>query len=303
MQNTAGFLSPAWLLILTAVLCTVAVNGDHWNYEAEEKWPEKCLRGQHQSPINLQRDTAEQRIFTDLQFKNYDTKYMTSITNNGHSVALKLLDARPAPSVKGGGLPHQYVVDHLHFHWESEHTIHSNRFPLELHIVHYANIFNSTRAALGYDQGLAVLGVLFDISKYDNPAVEPLIEMLEDVKKEPGKSENLNDAIAISSFLPKNTESFFRYEGSLTTPGCDEVVVWTVFYQSSYISKRQMEYFSAIWSPEGILKANYRSLQKLNDRVITYRAGSYSGSHKFTCSSPAVLLLATLVYITNKYMY
>ncbi|GLV31399.1 Carbonic anhydrase 16 [Carabus blaptoides fortunei] len=110
------------------------------------------------------------------------------------------------------------------------------RFPLELHIVHYANIFNSTRAALGYDQGLAVL---LDISKHDNPAFEPLIEILDDVKKVPGKSEHLDDAISISSFMPKNTASFFRYEDSLTTPGCDEVVVRTVFYQSSYIIKRQ----------------------------------------------------------------
>lgn len=53
-------------------------------------------------------------------------------------------------------------------------------------------------------------------------------------------NENLKDAIAISSFLPRNQQSFFRYEGSLTTPGCDEVVVWTVFYRASYISKRQV---------------------------------------------------------------
>ncbi|GLV46432.1 hypothetical protein CBL_20771 [Carabus blaptoides fortunei] len=34
--------------------------------------------------------------------------------------------------------------------------------------------------------------------------------MLDDVKKVPGKSEHLDDAISISSFMPKNTESFFR---------------------------------------------------------------------------------------------
>lgn len=27
------------------------------------------------------------------------------------------------PTITGGGLPHVYSLDHLHFHWESEHTV------------------------------------------------------------------------------------------------------------------------------------------------------------------------------------
>lgn len=29
--------------------------------------------------------------------------------------------------VSGGGLPGQYVMDQMHFHWSSEHTINSER--------------------------------------------------------------------------------------------------------------------------------------------------------------------------------
>jgi len=33
----------------------------------------------------------------------------------------------------------------------------------------------------------------------------------------------------LKKVLPQNTNEFYRYNGSLTTPNCQEIVVWTIF--------------------------------------------------------------------------
>lgn len=46
--------------------------------------------------------------------------------------------------------------------------------------------------------------------------------------------------LAPKSFLPKRTNSFYMYEGSLTTPPCAEKVKFIVFCQPGRIDKRQV---------------------------------------------------------------
>lgn len=266
-----GFSAFYTRLLVFAVLSGTHCLGLDWSYRTIDQWAGICSQGRKQSPINLQKDTAEYHTFNDFEFHGYRDLSEATEVNNGHSVAVTLNHPLLAPSITGAGLPYDYILNHLHFHWESEHTIHSNRFPLELHFVHYASKYNSTEAAMVEEGGLAVLGVLFDISEEDNPAFEPLLNNLNEVKDILNKEINLHKGIIPLHFLPKDTTTFFRYEGSLTTPPCDEVVIWTVFYKTNTISKRQLAEFQGISSHEGPLKRNYRSLQLLNDRVVTFR--------------------------------
>lgn len=40
----------------------------------------------------------------------------------------------------------------------------------------------------------------------------------------------------LRDLLPENVDQWFRYEGSLTTPGCDETVIWTIFLNRMQVS-------------------------------------------------------------------
>ena len=48
------------------------------------------------------------------------------------------------------------------------------------------------------------------------------------------------DAVSLANFLPSSTSDYYRYYGSLTTPSCDEVVVWTVLNNKVSISSDQV---------------------------------------------------------------
>lgn len=46
-------------------------------------------------------------------------------------------------------------------------------------------------------------------------------------------------------FLPKDHTTYYSYQGSLTTPGCDESVIWFVMTEKLFVSEAQViQYFT-----------------------------------------------------------
>jgi len=211
-------------------------------------------------------DIAEEKEFSAFIFERYYADYPVQSKNNGHSAEIRL-HVQDQPSVRGGGLPEIYVLDHLHFHWQSEHTINGYRFPLELHLVHYARIYPNLTEALKVRDGVAVFSVLFDLSPDDDREFEPLIAVIDKLHDKVDKVEQMT--FNIEDYLPRDTAGFYRYNGSLTTPDCTEGIVWTVFTNTLPISKNQVKSFSMLQTKEKReLPTNYRSLQELNGRVV-----------------------------------
>ncbi|XP_028355325.1 carbonic anhydrase 4 [Physeter macrocephalus] len=80
--------------------------------------------------------------------------------------------------------------------------------------------------------------------------------------------------IKLFDLLPKKEKlrHYFRYLGSLTTPGCDEKVVWTVFREPIQLHKDQILAFSQklYYDNEKKLKMtdNVRPLQPRGQRQV-----------------------------------
>lgn len=107
-------------------------------------------------------------------------------------------------------------------------------------MVHHEKRFDSITKAALEKNGVAVLGILFHVSEKPNPMIENLLQNAGTVFEVAGRNQTYKDDLLLEDILPKNKASYFRYDGSLTTPGCGEAVVWSVFEESIPISIDQV---------------------------------------------------------------
>lgn len=91
------------------------------------------------------------------------------------------------------------------------------------------------------------------------------------------------DAQALRNFLPEDTSMYFRYNGSLTTPGCFESVIWTVFDQKQTISHRQVHkscHFKT-YVNYGLAKNNSNHIESMQELLISEFLGWECCTHDF----------------------
>jgi carbonic anhydrase len=182
----------------------------HWSYADPRNWGADgaypaCSIGGEQSPIDL---TGAVRAEIEPPAVSWRPQAF-SVVNNGHTI-----QANASPGGFATSAGRKYELQQFHFHTPSEHTLDGKQSAMEAHFVH-----------AGESGNLMVIGVFLEPGGQDaNPTFSALIAA---APKDEGEVV-LNAAIDPASLLPK-ARHFFRYEGSLTTPPCSEVVEWNVF--------------------------------------------------------------------------
>jgi carbonic anhydrase len=186
-----------------------------------------------QSPIELPRPEAMGAAgHGDVRFMNYGVRTV-QVEHNCHTVQATIVEGdSPAPAaleVAGRG----YRLLQFHIHTPSEHVIRdsergTSNYPAEVHFVHAA-----VREDGSVDGGrLAVVGVFIDIA---DTAPDPLVDdFFREMAERYAGTRTLPSETGIEVDIGKLASmvgSFWRYQGSLTTPPCSETVEWIVLAQ------------------------------------------------------------------------
>ncbi|KAM0725606.1 Carbonic anhydrase 6 [Formica fusca] len=246
-----------------------AAAASEWGYEGRNgpsNWPGTCATGKKQSPIDIVTKNVIKSDGAALNFNRYNLAFPATLDNNGHSVQI-VLHGIPV-YLSSGNLQSEYVLEQMHFHWSAEHTVDGLRDALELHLVHYDKQYANISVAMQHENGIAVVAVLFKLDRYDNPHLKPIMRATKKVLYKVGKSTAIKEELTPLSFLPKNHKTYYHYQGSLTTPGCQESVMWFVLTEKLTVSKAQVNVFKRLRGDNGKLSFNYRPVQELNDRKV-----------------------------------
>jgi len=285
MESWKRLLTLPALLVLHLASVTLAAGPGDYTYAGEygpSHWGEHydiCAM-ERQSPIDF---TSEILRYDDLDafdFSAYDNaNAFDSLLLENVRTSVKVTTNNANLFLSGGGFEeNQYQLLQFHFHWGSdstqgsEHTVDGAMYPLELHFVHYDPSYGSVNEALAHGDGLAVIGVIFEISEEDNPIFDPILNNIDQILY-PGDNFTIPN-FAMSDFIPDDTRYFYRYEGSLTTPACYEAVQWTVLNETLPISETQLAQFRTVFfTPEDSeaplpMENNYRPVQELHGRVV-----------------------------------
>ena len=201
----------------------------------------QCKTGHHQSPVDLSPSDVGRSL--DDTVTTIEIHYATP------SIALKHTEKTIQGNVNTGnriilsGEPFELLQ--FHFHHPSEHSIHGQHFPMEIHFVH-ANARGE----------LAVLGVFLTTG----PENQILTPILEAVPRQPKKAMHIPELqidlgrLVLGDRPPQAPSNqvpperlMFRYSGSLTTPPCSEPVQWFVFKDPIPASPAQIDAFKALF--------------------------------------------------------
>lgn len=237
--------------IALSYLKTNQAKASSWSYQGDtgaDFWgkldPEfmTCSAGNAQSPINIEGSGFSLDVGS-LDFDYQDTPL--TIVNNDRTIRV---DYQPGSTLTLDD--REYELLQFHFHQPSEHLVSGQAADMEAHFVH-------RHKATG---DLVVLALLMSEGKI-NRALESIWQSIPTSDSQASQVSDLT--INALQLLPENSKLYYRYQGSLTTPPCSEIVTWLVLKQPVEISRSQIASFlNAIGN-------NARPVQALNQRTLS----------------------------------
>ncbi|CAJ0581017.1 unnamed protein product, partial [Mesorhabditis spiculigera] len=172
----------------------------------------------------------------------------------------------------------------------SEHAIDGRKFPMELQLLAFnADLYTNFSQASKAPHGIAAISVLVE---YGGETNEELLKLTIATASVQYKSQRVELADLSPWKLLPRTRDFLTYEGSITSPPCDETVQWIVLNQPIHIHPDDYAEWSKLsqlspTDPPVPIAPNCRTLAEANQRTVRTNI-LMSKEESSTCSAPRV---------------
>jgi len=244
-----------------------------WKWEESTTWSDKypeCGK-KYQSPIDVPLHSIG-GCFEPLQFTNLNWPQNNLVLQNTYRGAVLWFDTEQYPILVTGGVLAKestyYLVD-LFFQTPSCHKLDGVEFPLEMKL----DLAAESNVSVLFDEetNYASLSLFVTESPYDNPAWEPIVKGLQEIKE--GGSQTLVSFTNLESILPPvNTweYNYYAYVGSWVYPPCYSGVIRVLYKTILGLSARQIHAFQMILNEDGqpFIHNHRRPIQNLDNRQI-----------------------------------
>ncbi len=232
-----------------------------WDYDHPGKWGGKCKKGRNQSPIDIKGFYSSDLVPLILQIKktqlHADNKHHTPHFHPDKGTTMKLDDRK-------------YELVDFHFHWPSEHTVRGKHFQMEMHLVFKDPEGKVAVVAvmmavdtLNRNENFGVLNAIFENAPEANEHVDiPEVKIdIADLLPNVFYSEKIEEIVHHNYEAPE----YFRYNGSFTTPPCEEGVPWLILSKIRFISQTAYDRLKVLAGQH----PTSRPVQPLNNREIS----------------------------------
>jgi carbonic anhydrase len=261
-------------ILVLFVVALLAACGDpdattSWNHDpgdaasGPQGWgelDEACFSGSEQSPVDIA--SPVDADLPPLEFDYAETEL--KIENTGHTVEVPMPEESDNTLTIDGD---EYRLVQYHFHAPSEHTVDGSSHDVEGHLVHENE-----------DGELAVVGVFFEAGDSGSDLFDVVLTNAPEQAGEEAETGEQRNPIELLPVAGSTTiDGYYTYPGSLTTPGCNEGVRWTVIQDTMTASSTSIDHFHHLISEfpgyDGY-ENNNRPTQPLNERQIESSQGS-----------------------------
>lgn len=202
-----------------------------------------------------------------------------TLKNTGHGVEYEPTFGAPVPLIEvnvdfpGLEMCHPFRLAQFHFHWGrineegAEHVVDGKRGCGEVHFVFINKKYERSRFAVTHADGIIVLGYMLNVER--KSVFDEIFKSIPLIKVSNDEVRDVSLRISELFQDKQKVREFFVYQGSLTTPPCNESVTWFLSSLTLGISQEQLTQLRSQRVDEHTqLEHNFRPLQPLNGRTV-----------------------------------